>query len=94
LTFQRIFDELNSAARLLEVAEQNPEMDLATLLNNQYTNLQTSSEYVSQTVDIANSGQFVQELLVIETSLKEDIAQLSRQKKNPFGDKNAALHAD
>ncbi len=94
LTFQRIFDELNSAAKLLEVAEQNPEMDLATLLNDQYTNLHTSSEYVSQTVDIANSGQFVQELLVIETSLKKDIAQLSQQKKTPFGDRNAFPHSD
>ncbi|MBF0278237.1 MAG: hypothetical protein HQM13_10615 [SAR324 cluster bacterium] len=82
LTFQRIYDELNSAIKLLDVAEQNPDMDLATLLSDQYTNLHTSSEYVSQTVDIANSGQFVQELLVIETSLKEDIANLSKQNEN------------
>lgn len=82
LTFQRIYDELKSATKLLEVAEQNPEMDLATLLNDQYNHLQTSSEYVSQTIDIANSGKFVQELLVIETALKKDIAHLSQQKKN------------
>lgn len=79
-TFQRIHDELNSATKLLEVAEQHPEMDLATLLNNQYAHWQASSEFVSQTVDIADSGKFVQELLVIETALKKDIASLSQQK--------------
>ncbi len=77
LTFKRIFDELTSAARLLEVAEQNPEMDLANLLKDQYSNLHSSTDFVTQTVDLANSGQFIQELLVLESSLKEDIANLS-----------------
>ncbi|MBF0286923.1 MAG: hypothetical protein HQM14_03825 [SAR324 cluster bacterium] len=85
-TFQRIFDELSSAAKLLEVAEQHPDMDLATLLNDEYAHLHASSEYVSETVDIANSGQFVQELLVIETTLKSEITDLSKQKINFFSE--------
>ncbi len=85
-TFQRIFDELSSATRLLEVAEQHPDMDLATLLNDEYAHLHSSSEYVSETVDIANSGQFVQELLVIETTLKNEITNLSQQKMNFFSE--------
>ena len=80
LTFQRIYDELNSALKLLEVAEQNPEMDLATFLNDQYSHLETSTEFVSQTIDMADSGKFVQELLLIETDLKKEIASLFQQK--------------
>lgn len=77
-TFNRISNELSSAVKLLEVAEAHTDMDLASLLNDQYGQMQSSTEFVSQTVDFANSGQFVQDLLIIETSLRDDIAQLSK----------------
>ena len=39
--------------------------------------MQRSSEYVNQTVDLGASGQFIHELLVLETNLRQDIAGLA-----------------
>lgn len=94
LTFQRIFDELSSAVKLLEVAEEHPEMDLATLLSDKYAHLQSASDFVAQTVDIGNSGQFVQDLLIIETSLKKDIAHLSKTPPSSSKTYETGLHED
>ena len=77
-TFRRVQDELHSAIRLLQLAEKNPELDLVQLLRNEYQeDIQRSSEYVSQTVDLGASGQFIHELLVLETNLRQDIAGLT-----------------
>jgi hypothetical protein len=76
-TFQRVQDELTSAISLLQLAEKNPELDLGTLLKNEYQDMQQSTEYVNQTVDLGVSGQFIQELLVLETELRKDIAGLA-----------------
>ncbi len=66
-TFRRVQDELHSAIRLLQLAEKNPELDLVQLLRNEYQeDIQRSSEYVSQTVDLGASGQFIHELLVLK----------------------------
>ena len=95
-TFRRVQDELHSAIRLLQLAEKNPELDLVQLLRNEYQeDIQRSSEYVSQTVDLGASGQFIHELLVLETNLRQDIAGLTgvvtgrekkpRRRKNDTG---------
>ena len=77
-TFRRVQDELHSAIRLLQLAEKNPELDLVQLLRNEYQeDMQRSSEYVNQTVDLGASGQFIHELLVLETNLRQDIAGLA-----------------
>ena len=77
-TFRRVQDELHSAIRLLQLAEKNPELDLVQLLRNEYQeDIQRSSEYVNQTVDLGASGQFIHELLVLETNLRQDIAGLA-----------------
>lgn len=77
-TFQRVQDELHSAIRLLQLAEKNPELDLVQLLRNEYQeDVHRSSEYVNQTVDLGASGQFIHELLVLETNLRQDIAGLA-----------------
>ena len=48
------------------------------MLRNEYQeDIQRSSEYVSQTVDLGASGQFIHELLVLETNLRQDIAGLT-----------------
>jgi hypothetical protein len=51
---------------------------LVQLLRNEYQeDIQRSSEYVNQTVDLGASGQFIHELLVLETNLRQDIAGLA-----------------
>lgn len=85
LTFQRIYDELTSAMRLLELAEQNQEMDLETLLKDQYAELRISTDYISQTLDIGTSGQLIQELLILESSLRADIIRLTGETPSSSG---------
>lgn len=77
-TFQRIHDELSSASKLLEVAEANPQVDFSTLLLEEHSR-KPSAAFISQAVDLANMGQFVQDLLVIESELRDEITKLTRR---------------
>ncbi|MGK5092675.1 hypothetical protein WDW89_11760 [Deltaproteobacteria bacterium TL4] len=83
-TFQRLYDELSSAIKLLEIAEQNPELDIITLLKNQYGDTQVSVHYLSQTSDLNHSGQLIQDLLLLESELRADIEQLTGGSRTRF----------
>ncbi len=76
-TFSRIYAELSSALNLLKLAENNPEMDLVTLLKDEWISASESAEYVNQSEELGTAGQFVQDLLLLETSLKRDISDFA-----------------
>ena len=82
ITFQRVHDELNSALDLLQIAEQHPDMDLISLLKDQYLGTKYSVDYLSQTSNFGESGKLIQELLLVETELRAEIDQLTRP--SPF----------
>lgn len=76
-TLQRIYDEIRSSMSLLTLAEQNPHMDLMNLIEDEYKRVNVSSEYVSKTMDLGNSGKFIQDLLILETNLRSEISGMS-----------------
>lgn len=76
-TFRRIHDELSSAFRLLELAEQDAEIDLVRLMRDEYGGLSLNAEYLDQSADLGQAGQLVHDLLRFETSLRDDLARLA-----------------
>ncbi len=77
-TIQRIFNAINSAIKLLEIAEHHQELDLADLVRNQFHASDWSAEYISDAVELDSSGQFIQDLLVIENDLRTELMDISK----------------
>lgn len=77
LTFQRISDELASAQRLIQITDQHADIDLGNLLADQASELNPSAEYIANTVEMGQTGQFVQDLLVLEADLRKELGTLS-----------------
>ena len=77
-TIQRIFNAVNSAIKLLELAEQHHELDLADLVHNQYQTSSFSAEYIADAVELDSSGQLIQDLLVIENDLRSELMDISK----------------
>ena len=78
LRFQRLYNELNSAFSLFRVAEDNTNLDLVTLLQDQYSGLGPSAEFLQNSQDFGQSGQFVHELLLLEAKLHQEINGFSQ----------------
>ena len=76
-TFRRICDELSSAFRLLELAEQDAEIDLVRLMRDEYGGLPLNADYLNQSADLGQAGQLVHDLLCFESALRDDLAQLA-----------------
>ena len=76
-TFRRICDELSSAFRLLELAEQDAEIDLVRLMRDEYGGLPLNAAYLNQSADLGQAGQLVHDLLCFESALRDDLAQLA-----------------
>ena len=83
-TIQRIFNSVNSAIKLLELAEQHRDLDLADLVRNQYHAADLSAEYISDAVELDSSGQFIQDLLVIENDLRTELMGISKNYSSEF----------
>ena len=77
-TFLRLFNELNSAFNLLRLAEENPNLDLITLIHDQYAGFGPSSEFIQNTQELGQSGQFIQDLLLLEVQLQREIQEFSQ----------------
>jgi hypothetical protein len=77
-TFLRLFNELNSAFSLFRLAEENSNLDLITLIHDQYAGLGSSAEFIQYSQDLGQTGQFVQELLLLEAQLQREIQGFSQ----------------
>lgn len=75
-TFQQVHDSIASAKKLLSIAEAHPEMDFAELIQQDGFSMKPSSDYVSDSLDVAGSGKWVQELLILENELHQEISKL------------------
>ncbi len=77
-SFQRVQDELDSALRLIRLAEKNPELDLVQLLQEEYGGTATlTPDFLNNSAEWGQAGPFVQELLLLESSLREEIDGLT-----------------
>ena len=86
-TFLRLYNELNSAFSLFKLAEENTNLDLVTLIHDQYAGFGPSAEFIQHSQNLGQSGQFVQELLLLEAQLHREIQDFSQLNKAP---KNAS----
>ena len=77
-TFLRLFNELNSAFSLFKLAEENTNLDLVTLIHDQYAGFGPSAEFIQHSQNLGQSGQFVQELLLLEAQLHREIQDFSQ----------------
>ena len=77
LTYQRLYNELDSAFSLFKLAEDNTNLDLVTLLQDQYAGVGPSAEFIQHSQDFGQSGQFVHELLILEAELHQEISGFS-----------------
>ena len=76
-TFQRLYNEINSAISLFKVAEENPEFDLIGSLQDDSYHFQEMGTYLNDASDLASSSQFIHELLVIEAQLHQKLQDLT-----------------
>ena len=84
-TFLRLYNELNSAFSLFKLAEENTNLDLVTLIHDQYAGFGPSAEFIQHSQNLGQSGQFVQELLLLEAQLHreiQDFSQLNQSSQN------------
>ena len=77
-TFLRLYNELNSAFSLFKLAEENTNLDLVTLIHDQYAGFGPSAEFIQHSQNLGQSGQFVQELLLLEAQLHREIQDFSQ----------------
>ena len=77
-TFLRLYNELNSAFSLFKLAEENTNLDLVTLIHDQYAGFGPSAEFIQHSQNLWQSGQFVQELLLLEAQLHREIQDFSQ----------------
>ena len=77
-TFLRLYNELNSAFSLFKLAEENTNLDLVTLIHDQYAGFGPSAEFILHSQNLGQSGQFVQELLLLEAQLHREIQDFSQ----------------
>ncbi|MGA1597832.1 MAG: hypothetical protein ACO4AU_02195 [bacterium] len=83
-SFQRVQDELDSALRLIKLAEKNPDLDLVQLLQEEYGGTSSlTPEFINNSSEWGQAGPFVQELLLLESSLREEIEGITRKHPNP-----------
>ena len=82
-TFLRLYNELNSAFSLFKLAEENTNLDLVTLIHDQYAGFGPSAEFIQHSQNLGQSGQFVQELLLLEAQLHREIQDFSQLNKAP-----------
>ncbi len=84
-TFLRLYHELNSAFSLFKLAEENTNLDLVTLIHDQNAGFGPSAEFIQHSQYLGQSGQFVQELLLLEAQLHreiQDFSQLNQSSKD------------
>ena len=77
-TFLRLYNELNSAFSLFKLAEENTNLDFVTLIHDQYAGFGPSAEFIQHSQNLGQSGQFVQELLLLEAQLHREIQDFSQ----------------
>ena len=77
-TFLRLYNELNSAFSLFKLAEENTNLDLVTLIHDQYAGFGPSAEFIQHSQNLGQSGQFVHELLLLEAQLHREIQDFSQ----------------
>ena len=82
-TFLRLYNELNSAFSLFKLAEENTNLDLVTLIHDQYAGFGPSAEFIQHSQNLGQSGQFVQELLLLEAQLHREIQDFSQLNQAP-----------
>ena len=82
-TFLRLYNELNSAFSLFKLAEENTNLDLVTLIHDQYAGFGPSAEFIQHSQNLGQSGQFVQELLLLEAQLHREIQDFSQLNQSP-----------
>ena len=82
-TFLRLYNELNSAFSLFKLAEENTNLDLVTLIHDQYAGFGPSAEFIQHSQNLGQSGQFVQELLLLEAQLHREIQDFSQLNQGP-----------
>ena len=82
-TFLRLYNELNSAFSLFKLAEENTNLDLVTLIHDQYAGFGPSAEFIQHSQNLGQSGQFVQELRLLEAQLQREIQDFSQLNQAP-----------
>ena len=72
-----MYNELTSAFSLFKLAEENTNLDIMNLLKDQYSGIDDTVEFIHNSKDIGQTGNFVQELLLLESKLHKEISDFN-----------------